>query len=97
MSINQEAAVYIATDICRLFRCGINEIPDLVSAGTIPNPMPAKAASRGRSGKRRWSRAVVDKKLGIVSQPAGLAELVAAEVARILSAAMQGRASHEHA
>ncbi|MCU7837066.1 MAG: hypothetical protein KZQ83_17705 [gamma proteobacterium symbiont of Taylorina sp.] len=53
-------AVYDAADICKLFDCGINEIPNLIQTKTIPQPLPGKPR-----GKRRWSKHVVNKKLGI--------------------------------
>ena len=56
-----ESQIYSAKDICRLFDCGANEIPRLLSEGTIPKPLPAAPRAR-----RRWSRAAVNKKLGIV-------------------------------
>ena len=56
-------AVYFTKDIIRLFDCGANEVPRLIDEGTIPRPLPGKPR-----GRRRWSRAAVDRKLGISTE-----------------------------
>ncbi len=90
MQTKPESAVYGPSEMCRLYNCGINEIGPLVAAGTIPKPLPCKVTPRGRSGKRRWPKAIVDKKLGIVTQATpDISAIVAAEVARILGASLQ--------
>ncbi len=53
-------AIYDTADICKLYDCGINEIPKLIKSKTIPQPLPGKPRA-----KRRWSKHVVNKKLGI--------------------------------
>lgn len=52
--------VYFTKDICRMYGLGINSIPSAIKTGIVPKPLKGSSDS----GKRRWSKAVVDKHLG---------------------------------
>jgi hypothetical protein len=67
-------------DICGLFNCSPNEVPALIEAGIIPEPLP----TTGPRGKRRWLRTTVDKKLGISPEVKALRAIVRDEVERAL-------------
>lgn len=54
------SAVYSANDICRLFNTNKNSLAALISAGTIPPPLPAPS-----NGRRLWAKAKIDQILGI--------------------------------
>lgn len=64
MTTEKKPAVYMTGDICKLFNCGINQVPVLIARGVIPKPLPSKAAP-GINPKKRWAKGVVDKRLGI--------------------------------
>ena len=81
---DDEPQVLFSKDICRLFDCGVNEIPRLISEGTIPKPLPCK-----QRGRRRWAKAAVNRKLGIndsVTVELEVRRLVSEELARLLQA-----------
>jgi hypothetical protein len=72
--------VYLTLDICALFECSPNEIPALLDAGIVPEPLPTTAPR----GKRRWLKSKVDRKLGIRPEASLLRQVVREEVARAL-------------
>ena len=87
MSEMLESGVYFTKDIMRLFECGVNEVPRLVQEGTIPRPLPNK--DRGR---KRWSRAAVNRKLGISpshTDESDVRRMIAQEMARLLTGGTQ--------
>ena len=87
MSEILESGVYFTKDIMRLFECGVNEVPRLVEEGTIPRPLPSK-----NRGRKRWSRAAVDRKLGIApsqTDESDVRRLIAEEMARLFTGAAQ--------
>lgn len=57
-------AVYLTREIQALYRCGVNEINQLIAIGAIPKPLPCS----GKYAKKRWSKSAVDRKLGILPQ-----------------------------
>jgi hypothetical protein len=81
-SQDPESAVYLSLEICRLFECSPNEIPQLIEARIIPAPLP----STGPRGKRRWLKSKVDRKLGISTELRVLRDIVRDEVRRALGA-----------
>ena len=75
-----EPGVYMTLDVCGLCNCPPNEVPALLEAGIIPQPLP----STGPRGKRRWLKSAVDKKLGISPESRLLRDIVRDEVAKAL-------------
>jgi hypothetical protein len=76
-----ESAVYTTTDICALFDCSPNEVPGLLEAGIVPQPLP----TTGPRGKRRWLKATVDKKLGRAPEQRLLRDIIREEVRRAVA------------
>lgn len=56
---NEPSAIYDARAICIIYDCGTNEIATLQKAGIIPPEL-----APGTTRKRRWSKAMVNKRLG---------------------------------
>ena len=61
MNAPANSAVYLSSDICQLFGCGINQIDPLIKVRVIPAPLGQPVKGQ----KRRWAKAAIDKKLGL--------------------------------
>jgi len=59
-----DTAIYLISDIMRLFACSYAEVPRLVREGVIPKPLP-----RPPRGKMRWAKATVNRRLGLPVAP----------------------------
>lgn len=65
MPSKKGSAVYDTDDICEMFGVDKSRIPGHIKSGLIPPPIQGV----GKVGQRKWSKAVIDKHLGIDQAP----------------------------